>query len=407
MDVVAAFLAGELEVEIYMEQPEGFKQGEDLVCQLRKGLYGLKQAARIWNRKLRRFLLNHGYKQTHSDHCVYIRPQTKVIVAIWVDDLIIAGKNVEDIKELKRELNKEFEMKDMGELKYFLGIQVLRNRKHRQIHISQSGYINSILERFSLLECNPVSTPIAAGTKLQKAKPDDIMDDPKEYQSIVGSQMYAMLCTRPDLAYAISQISQFNNLPNKTHHAVAKRVLRYLKGTLHVGITFSGSLGLELKLYCDADWADGEDRKSISAYIAILAGGAVSWRAKKQATVATSSTEAEYMALLEATKESIWIQRLLSELGQKAAIKNTNVIFEDNQGAIALAHNPAHHARTKHIDIQYHFVRDCVENGKVKLEYCPTAKMVADALTKPLSKDRHQGMMEKMGLEEAAALTGE
>ena len=172
-------------------------------------------------------------------------------------------------------------------------------------------------------------------------------------------------------------------------------------------LTFSGSLGLELKLYCDADWADGEDRKSISAYIAILAGGAVSWRAKKQATVATSSTEAEYMALLEATKESIWIQRLLSELGQKAAIKNTNVIFEDNQGAIALAHNPAHHPRTKHINIQYHFVRDCVENGKVKLEYCPTAEMVADALTKPLSKDRHQGMMEKMGLKEATALTEE
>ena len=163
-----------------------------------------------------------------------------------------------------------------------------------------------------------------------------------------------MLCTRPDLAYAISQISQFNNSPNQTHYAVAKRVLRYLKGTVNVGITFSGSLGLELELYYDADWADGEDRKSISAYIVILAGGAVSWRSKKQSTVASSSTEAEYMALLEATKESIWVQRLLSELGQ--TVENANIIFEDNQGAIALANNPEHHARTKHIDIQYHFV---------------------------------------------------
>ena len=165
-------------------------------------------------------------------------------------------------------------MKDLGELKYFLGMQVHRNREERQI---QSGYINSILEKFGLLDCNSVSTPIATGTRLLKSTEDDkLMNDPKEYQSIVGSQMYAMLCTRPDLAYAISQISQFNNTPNETHHAVAKRVLRYLKGTVHVGITFSGSLGLGLELYCDADWADGEDRKSIGAYIVMLAGGAVS-----------------------------------------------------------------------------------------------------------------------------------
>ena len=284
-----------------------------------------------------------------------------------MNDLIIAGKEIKDIDKLKRQLKKEFEMKDLGELKYFLGMQVHRNREERQI---QSGYINSILEKFGLLDCNSVSTPIATGTRLLKSTEDDkLMDDPKEYQSIVDSQMYAMLCTRPDLTYAISQISQFNSTSNETHHAVAKRVLRYLKGTVQVSITFSGRLRLEL--YCDADWADGEDRKSIGAYIVMLAGGAVSWRAKKQSTVASSSTEAEYMALLQATKESIWIQRLLSELGRTA--KNADVIYEDNQGAIALAKNPAHHAQTKHIDIQYHFVRDCVENGKVKLKSCPTA----------------------------------
>ena len=401
MDVVAAFLAEELEELIYMEQPEGFVQGteeEDLVCQLNKSIYGLKQSARLWNRKIRRMLLSKGYYQTHSDHCVFVHPITKIIVAIWVDDIIIAGKTTEDINELKDQLNKAFEMKDLGELKYFLGMQVYRDRMKRQIHINQSGYIKTILERFNLLDCNPVSTPIATGTQLRKSTQDDnIIDDPREYQSITGSQMYAMLCTRPDTAYAISQLSQYNNAPNKTHYAVVKRVLRYLKGTIDKGITFSGSLGLKLELYCDADWASGEDRKSISAYIGMLAGGAITWRAKKQSTVATSSTEAEYMALLEAVKESVWIQQLLKELGRTAI--NTNTIYDDNQGAIALAHNPEHHARTKHIDIQYHFVRECVENEKVSLEYCPTADMVADALTKPLARDRHQMLMKRMGLE--------
>src|SRR5947207_7266863 len=167
----------------------------------------------------------------------------------------------------------EFEMKDMGELKHFLGIQVRQDREHRQIHVDQSEYINTILEKYGLADCNPVTTSIATGTRLRKSTPDDnnLMEDSKEYQSIVRSQMYAMLCTRPDLAYAISQVSQFSNLSNISHYAVAKHVLRYFKGTLHVGITFSESLGLVLELYCDADWADGEDRKSISAYISILA----------------------------------------------------------------------------------------------------------------------------------------
>jgi hypothetical protein len=209
--------------------------------------------------------------------------------------------------------------------------------------------------------------------------------------------MYAMLCTRPDLAFAIGQVSQFNNSPNETHLSVSKRILRYLKGTIDMGITFSGRKGLKLELYCDADWAEGEDRKSIGAYIATLAGGGVAWKAKKQSTVAASSTEAEYMAILEATKESIWIQRLLSELGRTAI--NAKTIYDDSQGAIALAYNPEHHARTKHVDVRYHFVRDHVENERIKLEYCPTKEMVADALTKALPKGRHEELVKRMGLE--------
>src|SRR4030095_1925087 len=212
---------------------------------------------------------------------------------------------------------------------------------------------------------------------------------------------YPMLYTRPDIACAVSQISQFNSAPTKEHEVVAKRVLRYLNGTRNFGIKFDGTKGLKLEAYSDADWGANEDRKSISGQIFILAGGAVSWQSKKQPTVALSSTEAETMALLQAIKESLWIQRFLSELGRKA--ENQDLIKEDNQGTIALAHNPEHHARTKHIDIQYHFVRECVENKRIRLEYCPTSDMVADELTKALARDRHHDLIKKMGLERVRA----
>jgi hypothetical protein len=212
-----------------------------------------------------------------------------------------------------------------------------------------------------------------------------------------------MLCTRPDLAYSISQISQFSSNPSTIHESAAKRVLRYLNGTRNFGITFDGSRGLILEGYSDADWGAGEDRKSISGYVFTLAGGAISWSSKKQATIALSTTEAEYIALTQAAKESIWIQGLLGELGFTAI--NGNLIYGDNQGSIALAYNPEYHARTKHIDIQYHFIRECVQDGKIALEYCPTADMVADGMTKALAKERHLELLAKMGVGDAAETT--
>jgi hypothetical protein len=313
-----------------------------------------------------------------------------------VDDLIILSKGIKEIEEIKDQLRDEFEMKDLGELKYFLGIQVQRDRQAQTITINQHGYINMILKRFGMSESNAVSTPIATGTKLIKAMEDNELVDPKQYQSIVGSQMYAMLCTRPDIAFGVSMVSQFNSEPTSTHEAVTKRILRYLNGTKDWGITFQGNVGLKLEAYSDADHGAGHDRRSILGYIFLLAGAAITWSSKKQTTVALSSTEAEYMALLQAAKEIIWIQRLLSDLGREA--RDQDLIHEDNQGAIALAHNPEYHARTKHIDIQYHFIRECIENGKIRLQYCPTVEMIADLLTKPLAKDRHLNLTFKMGI---------
>ena len=258
-----------------------------------------------------------------------------------------------------------------------------------------------ILDRFGMQDSTPVSTPIATGTKLVKSMEESTVDQ-KQYQSNVGSQMYAMLCTRPDLAYAISQISQFSSNPSTIHESAAKRVLRYLNGTRNFGITFDGKRGLILEGYSDADWGAGEDRKSISGYVFTLAGGAISWSSKKQATTALSTTEAEYIALVQAAKESIWIQRLLHELGYGNMVTGSNVIYGDNQGSIALANNPEYHARTKHIDIQYHFIRECVQNNKIDLKYCPTADMVADGMTKALARERHLDLLAKMGVGEIA-----
>jgi hypothetical protein len=398
MDVVTAFLANLLDEEIYMEQPEGFTDGTDKVCKLGRSIYGLKQSARLWNKRLDARLKEIGFDQTHSDHCVYINKSTGVIVAIWVDDLIIFGKDSVGVDLLKRQLGSAFDMKDMGKLEYFLGMQVHRDRKNRLIQLHQRGYTNIILKRFGMENSAPVSTPMATGTKLCKSTDESTPADQKLYQSNVGSQMYDMLCTRPDLAFTISQISQFSTNPSTVHETAAKRSLRYLNlnGTRNFGITYDGSKGLILEAYCDADYGGGEDRKSISGLLVNLCGGAIVWGSKKQTSTAVSSTESEYMALLLAAKESIWIQQLLSELGYSAI--NSNVIYCDNQGAIALANNPEYHARTKHIDIQYHFIRECVQNGKIDLIYCPTEDMLADAMTKALARDRHMDLLSKMGV---------
>ena len=209
MDVITAFLISKLEEEIYMEQPEGFVKkgvnGKQLVCRLWKSLYGLKQASRVWNRCIHNYLISIGFKRTYADHCVYINHETGIILALWVDDLIIMGKKMEAVENIKNKLRKEFEMKDMGELKYFLGIHVQRNREERTIHISQKAYITKVLKHFGMQNCKPASTPMAVGTKLlMTTENDDNKVDPREYQSKVGSEMYAMVCTRPDTAYGVS-----------------------------------------------------------------------------------------------------------------------------------------------------------------------------------------------------------
>ncbi len=228
MDIITAFLAGDIDEEIYMEQPEGFEQGENLVCKFKKSLYDLKQSPHIWNQKIQGFLESIGFRRINVNHCVYTS-KLEVVIMMYMDDLLIFGKEMGAINEVKKRLTGIFEMKDVGELKYFLGMQVHRNRKETTLTITQSEYIEAILERFQMTDTKPMITPMASGIKLYQPTEDDEILNSTYYQSIIESQMYAMLWTKPDLAFAISQLSQFNSCPTTTHLSAAKRCLRYLK----------------------------------------------------------------------------------------------------------------------------------------------------------------------------------
>jgi Reverse transcriptase (RNA-dependent DNA polymerase) len=403
MDVITAYLLGKLDEEIYMMQPEGFiRMGmkRNMVCRLLKSLYGLKQAARVWNLKIHAFLVKIGFTRSSADPCLYIDLKRNLYITIWVDDLLIVGKNGRDIANVKAQLSREFEMKDLGQLEHFLGMRI--SRHDSGISIDQNGYIRQILKRFGMEASKAVSTPFATGSRLVSANHNGegtatpSTTDIKQYQAMVGSLMYAMICTRPDLAYAIQQLSQFNANPTNVHFQAAKRSFRYLQGSQTTGPVYNGNITDRIQCYCDADYAADGDRKSISGNLFTLAGAPISYQAKKQTTVAHSTVESEYAAMAHAAKEMIWLQYLLRDLGMSKYAPTT--LFCDNQGAISLAKNPTHHAKTKHVDVQLHFIRDHIEKGTINVEYCPTEDMLADLMTKGLARERHERLLGLMGV---------
>lgn len=405
MDVKTAFLNGDIQEDIYMVQPEGFAEPgkERLVCQLKKALYGLKQAPRAWYERINNFLLGVGFNRLDSDYSVYVLRQgdAKTMIAIHVDDLIMISSSVEQLQSVKGMLCQEFEMTDMGPIAYCLGIQIKRDRKNRSISLSQSKYVEDVLKRYGMEQCYPIGTPQDASVTLSKSGASQTEEEVEymqkvPYQQAVGSLMYAMVGTRPDLAVAVGDVCQFMSNPGVAHWNAVNRIFRYLKGTIDTSLTYCGG-SLKLMGYSDANWGGDKDtRRSTTGYMFKLGGGAVSWNSKRQPTVALSTTEAEYMALTQCTKEAVWLKRLLCDLHyhQVGPIE----ILEDNQGCMALAKNPVSHARTKHIDIQHHFIREKVQSGEVELRYCRSAQMPADLLTKALTKEAHFKFMDMMGL---------
>lgn len=388
MDVKTAYLNAPIDYPIYMEQPEGFeissKKGK-LVYKLNRSLYGLKQSGRNWNMILNSFLLENDFVRNCVDPCVYTKhvKDQMIVILVWVDDLIIATSNNSLLCEVKELMKNKYHMKDLGKLSYFLGIEFDQGKDY--IKMSQQKYVYKVLEKFEMTNCKPRSTP-------SEQKPDfDSGDsfDSRKYREAVGSLIYAMTCTRPDICWVVTKLSQYLSDPNTKHWIAVKHVLRYLKGTIDFGLSYKKDEdGLALVGYSDADWASSiDDRRSTTGYCFSLTktGPLVSWKSKKQPTVALSSCEAEYMALAATTQESLYLKQLLSEMdiGHKYECA---VIFEDNQGTIALSKNSMTQQRSKHIDVRYHFIRSELNDGRIVIQYCPTNDMKADIMTKSATK---------------------
>lgn len=386
LDVETAFLNGDLKEHVLMEQPDGFKaRGEEhKVYKLHKAVYGLKQSAKSWNEKINGVLLNKlQFKRMASEPCVYYKGQGEdlIIIALYVDDIILFSSPSSSEKTvIKQKLMKEFKIKDLGPAHQILGMKISRNKQ--VIRLDQTSYIERVLKKFNMFDCKSVNTPMETGLKLIKG---DEKDSKYDYRNLVGCLMYIAVCSRPDIAHAVSVLSQFNECYTEVHWKAAKRVLRYLKGTSHNSLTFRKGC-LDINGYADADWAGNEvDRRSYTGYVFMLGHSIVSWESRKQKTVALSSTEAEYMALSDACKEAMFLQSFLSELGVTCKVN----ICNDNQSALKLCTNSMYHSRTKHIDVKHHFIRDAVEKNIVNIRYLCTDEMVADILTKPLSKEKH------------------
>ena len=346
MDVTTAFLNGELEEDVYMCQPEGFVAPgrEKLVCKLKRSIYGLKQSPRCWNSILDSHLKGMGFVQTSSDPCLYVNTEGEFfVIAVYVDDIVLAGRDEKRLSQVKEAIGSKFEVKDMGALHYFLGVRIIQDQTNGKNWIGQQAYTEGLLQRFGMENAKPVSTPVDVGTKLVKAIEETDLVDQRLYQSAVGSLLYLSTGTRPDITFAVSNVAKFCAEPSNAHWTAVKRIFRYLKGTSNLGLLYRKNSPGRCTGYSDSDWAgDIEDRRSTSGYVFLINGADVSWRSKKQSCVALSTAEA---ALASAAQEAMWIRQLTQDL--KDGSDRATVIYEDNQAVISMAQNPHFHGRAK------------------------------------------------------------
>ena len=396
LDVKNAFLHGELMEEVYMDVPPGFGtiQTVGKVCKLRKSLYGLKQSPRAWFDRLRRAMVGMGYQQTNADHTVFFRQHKDhtTLLAVYVDDIIITGNDEGEIAQLKMQLGKEFEVKDLGLLRYFLGIEVARGAEG--VVLSQRKYVLDLLKETGMLGCRPVASPIDQKIKLTELAGEKV--DRERYQRLVGRLIY-LTHTRPDISFAVSVVSRYMHDPRKDHMDAVYHILRYLKGAPGKGLIFRKHGHFNIEGYCDSDWAScADDRKSTSGYCMFVGGNLVSWKSKKQSVVARSTAEAEYRAIAIGVAEMLWLRNLLVEL--KVNQENQMMLWCDNKSAISIANNPVQHDRTKHIEIDRFFIKEKLDNGILKLSHVSTEHQVADCLTKGLGPVSLTRLCDKMGL---------
>src|SRR6266853_2889749 len=391
-DFICAYLNGELneDEKIYIQPPPGYEgQGEN-VLRLRKSLYRLKQVGHKWYEALVHAHIDLGFHVTQADPDVfYLRMEIHIIILIiHVDDCVITGSSATLMAEYKVRFNMRYALTDLGLVSWLLGLKVTRNCKNRTILLSQTTYINTMLDRFDLSAAKPYRFPMVPRIIYSK---NDSPSSPQEavcmekmpYHEAIGSLMYASIATRPDISFAVAALSQFLDNPGEVHWEAVKRIMRYLSGTKDYALTY-GDECHDLLGYLDMDGATQEHQHTISGYAFLIDGGVVSWSSRKQELITLSTAEAEYVAATHAAKEALWLRRLLFELFP--SLETPTILFCDNQAVLRLIEDDNYRARTKHIDKRYHFIREVAQNGALQLIYCPTDNMAADILTKALPK---------------------
>ncbi|PKU68279.1 Retrovirus-related Pol polyprotein from transposon TNT 1-94 [Dendrobium catenatum] len=394
LDVSNAFLHGTLSDTVYMHQPPGFHDAlhPNYVCRLKKALYGLKQSPREWYSTLSNHLVSYGFNISNSDHSLltFKNGNTRLYILIYVDDILLTGNSTSELDKLLSNLHFHFQMRNLGSLSQFLGIQTLQTEAGIILH--QANYAKKIIDRAGMTQSKPVSTPLSTKTTVS-TKSQEPYDNPHLYRQIIGSLQYLTL-TRPDIQFAVQQLCQHMQNPLNLHQEALKRLIRYIHGTTQTGIPLSRN-SLLLTGYVDADWASNQqDRSSISGFCNFLGTSPISWQVKKQSTIARSSTEAEYRALASEAAEILWLRRLLEDLHIPQITPTT--VYCDNTSAIALANNPVFHARTKHIEVDCHFIRDCIKKHHISVHHICTTDQLADLFTKALSNPRFKLLSSKL-----------
>jgi Reverse transcriptase (RNA-dependent DNA polymerase) len=409
-DVKTAFLKGVMEEEVFTELPEGMNVDgfeEGMVLPMLRTLYGTKQASRQWQKMLRSALEDLGFRNTEADPCIFIKrptPDKFIILVAYVDDIFGTSNDPELITWFNENISKRFEYSNLGEINKLLGTWVERD-KNGDITVTARPAIQKILDQYNLAACKPAPSPAQPGRKLYPARPGEQLLSPEkhaDYQALVGSLLFLAVSCRPDITESVNEVSRFVALPTEQHWQAAIRILKYLSGTMDEGLVYTAThnmgdaIDIELVGYSDSSWADSSDRKSTSGLTLQLmakgeqadgiTGNVLSYYSKRQACVALSSTEAEYIAISKAAQTLTWTRRLLHQLG--FGDRDPTTLFEDNTSCIAIAESEGLSSRTKHIDVRYHYIRETVASGIIDIQHISTDVMLADFFTKALPVHR-------------------
>lgn len=400
LDVKTAFLNGEITEDVFVAQPEGFEISgkEHMVYKLVKALFGLKQAPRAWYAKLNHSLESLGFKRCPYENAVYTKGTGNdcLIIAVYVDDILITGASVQKMEEFKQQMGRKFDMTDLGKLCYYLGIEVKQEAGY--IELKQSGYAAKLLERAGMSDCNPNKYPMDPKEEILKDEKGRAVDATM-YKSLVGGLRY-LVNTRPDIAFSVGMVSRYMERPTTLHLSSVKRIMRYVKGTLQFGLIYNQHSGNNVVTgYSDSDLGGAiDDRRSTGGMAYYLNESLISWVSQKQRVVALSSCEAELMAATAAACQGIWLKNVLGQItGDKLG---PVVLFIDNKSAIDLAKNPMFHGRSKHIDVRFHFIRECVERGEVIVKHVSSLEQRADGMTKALATIKFEKMRNLLGVRE-------